>query len=209
MTGSPRLFGSVRHAAAYRSNRFDFGNYRRGLGITVASGATPIFSADDPPAPDLTLACPPALELGDTLSLEGTLVDETGKPIDRQEVTVTRNDEFSGATVVGTVTTTANNGSFDGLSDKPANRGNQDYEVTFAGDADHAAASAGCTTDVHGTNSTLDAVEPTSIAVGDDVQVTGTLETASGDPVSTPRSGPPTPSATPTPRWNRRPPTRT
>jgi 5-hydroxyisourate hydrolase-like protein (transthyretin family) len=155
-----------------------------GLGITVASGATPIFDSDEPPAPDLALDCPPTLELGDTGSLKGTLLDETGKPIGRQEVTVTRDDEFGGPTPVGTVTTTANDGTFADLSDLPVNRGNQDYVVTFAGDTHHAAASAECTTDVHGTNSTLDAVEPTSVAVGDDVQVTGTLETASGEPVA-------------------------
>jgi 5-hydroxyisourate hydrolase-like protein (transthyretin family) len=155
-----------------------------GLGITVASGATPIWKADDLPAPNLTLDCPETLELGDAGSLAGTLQDETGKSIGKHDVTVTRDDEFAGATIVGTVQTAANDGSFDGLSDTPVNRGIQDYEVTFAATDAYAEAKGQCTTDVHGTDTTLTAAGPTGVATGDRVEVTGQLETAAGDPVS-------------------------
>lgn len=155
-----------------------------GLGITVASGATPIWNANDLPAPYLTLDCPPDLELGDAGSLKGTLLDEAGKSIGKHAVTVTRNDEFAGATVVGTAETAANDGSFADLSDTPANRGNQTYEVTFDATDAWAESKAQCTTDVHGTDTTLSAAGPTGVVTGDEVEVTGQLETASGDPVS-------------------------
>jgi hypothetical protein len=154
-----------------------------GLGITVASGATPIFSADLP-SPGLTLECPQTLGLGATGSLSGALMEGESTPISQSDITITRSDEYGAVPVEVGVDRTTGQGKFGPLSDTPVNRGDQTYKASFAGNETYAATSAECTTDVNGTGTQLTAAAPSAVAVGDDVDVTGRLTTAAGDPVA-------------------------
>lgn len=155
-----------------------------GLGITVASGATPIWNADELPEPSLTLNCPPTLELGETGSLDGTLIGAENTPLGRADVTITRDDDFAEQPVDLGADQTRNDGVFDKVKDTPVNRGNQTYEVTFAGNDAYGQATATCNTAVHGTDTEIGAVAPSGVSVGEDVEVIGQLTTASGEPVS-------------------------
>lgn len=153
-----------------------------GLGMTVASGATPIWNADLP-NPSLVLSCPETLELGDAGALSGTLGDATS-PIGRADVTIVRADEFGLEPVEVGVDRTRNDGAFDGLSDTPVNRGSQTYEAVFAGNDSYAAASAECITAVHGIDSEIIVDDPAGVTIGENVAVSGQLMTAEGAPVA-------------------------
>ena len=155
-----------------------------GLGITVASGATPIWRSAELPAPNLTLACPETLELGETGSLSGTLLGDADAPIARHDVSFTRDDDFTDQSVELGSDQTRNDGVFDKVSDTPANRGNQTYEVTFDGNDAYAAATKTCNTDVNGTDTAITAPNPTGVSIGENVEIVGQLETAAGEPVA-------------------------
>jgi hypothetical protein len=153
------------------------------LSAAVASGATPIWNFDDLPAPNLTLTCPAELELGAGGDVSGSLTDaDTGDPIAHSTVQIARSDAFGDPVLLGDERT-ANDGSFGPLSDTPANRGDQTYEVIFGGDADYAPASATCTAPVHGTDASIVTDDVPTVAPGEDVSVVGQL-TADGDPVA-------------------------
>ena len=170
----------VRTAAAISTSVLTLG----GLGITVASGATPIWNAEESPASNLTLACPETLELGGTGSLSGTLTGDASEPIARHDVQITRTDDFGEQPVDLGADRTRNDGVFDKLTDTPVNRGNQIYAVRFGGNDTYAATSAECLTDVHGTDTEMSADQPSGVTIGEDVEVTGQLTTPAGEPVS-------------------------
>jgi hypothetical protein len=155
-----------------------------GLGITVASGATPIWNSAELPAASLTLACPETLALGETGSLSGTLLGDADAPIARRDVSITRDDDFTDQPVDLGSDQTRNDGVFDKVSDTPVNRGNQTYEATFAGNDTYAATSKTCNTDVNGTDTAITAPNPTGVTIGETVEITGQLETAAGEPVA-------------------------
>ena len=165
----------VRTAAAISISVLTLG----GLGITVASGATPLFEADLP-APGLTLDCPKNIALGDDASLTGALSGSADKPTGRQDVTITRTDEFGAPPVSVSTELTAAKGEFGPVTNTPANRGENTYQVAFGGNKDYAAASQTCDTKVQGTATTMTADDPDAVAVGDDLKITGELKTASG-----------------------------
>ena len=170
----------VRTAAVVSTSVITLG----GFGITVASGATPIWNAEELPAPSLTLACPETLTLGESGSLSGTLLGDADAPIARHDVRITRDDDFTEQPVELGVDRTRNDGVFDKLTDAPANRGNQTYEVTFYGNDAYAATSTTCNTDVNGTDTAITVTNPTGVTIGENVAVTGQLTTAAGEPVS-------------------------
>ncbi|MGH3475871.1 MAG: hypothetical protein ACRDQD_03435 [Nocardioidaceae bacterium] len=105
----------------------------------MASGATPLFVAD-PPTPGLTLDCPKDLALGEAGSVADVLSGSADKPIGRQDVTITRTDEFGALPVDVGAERTTSQGMFGPISNTPANRGKNTYQVSFAGDKDFAAA---------------------------------------------------------------------
>lgn len=154
-----------------------------GLGVTVASGATPIWNSAELPAASLTLACPETLALGETGSLSGTLLGDADAPIARHAVSITRDDDFTDQPVDLGSDQTRNDGVFDKVSDTPVNRGNQTYEATFAGNDTYAATSKACNTDVNGTDTAITAPNPSGVTIGETVEITGQLETAAGEPV--------------------------
>ena len=168
----------VRTAAAISTSVLTLG----GLGITVASGATPLFDAGLP-EPSLTLDCPTTLGLGDKGDLSGTLLGDADAPLHQVDVKVTRVDDFGGDPVDLGTARTGPDGAFDKVSDTPANRGNQTYQATVDATDTYAATSDECETDVDGTTTAISADDPTGVTIGEDVSVVGQLTTTTGDPI--------------------------
>jgi|GEM_PF-6667330 5-hydroxyisourate hydrolase-like protein (transthyretin family) len=168
----------VRTAAAISTSVLTLG----GLGITVASGATPLFDAG-PPEPSLTLDCPTTLGLGDKGDLSGTLLGDADAPLHQVDVKVTRVDDFGGDAVDLGTARTGPDGAFDKVSDTPANRGNQTYRATVDATDTYAATSDECETDVDGTTTAISADDPTGVTIGEDVSVVGQLTTTAGNPI--------------------------
>jgi hypothetical protein len=173
------LWEGSANAGAYRSCYFYLCTYPRGVRYYRASGATPLFEADLP-APGLTLDCPKNLALGEEASLTGALSGSADKPTGRQDVTITRTDEFGAPPVSVSAELTTAKGEFGPVTNTPANRGKNTYQVAFGGNKDYAAASQTCETKVQGTATTMTADDPDAVAVGDDLKITGELKTASG-----------------------------
>ena len=168
----------VRTAAAISASVLTLG----GLGITVASGATPLFDAGLP-EPSLTLDCPTTLALGDAGDLSGTLLGDADAPLHQVEVKVTRVDDFGGDPVDLGTAKTGPDGAFGKVSDTPANRGNQTYLASVDATDTYAATSDECETDVNGTTTAISADDPTGVTIGEDVSVVGQLKTTTGNPI--------------------------
>ena len=73
-------------------------------------------------------------------SVADVLSGSADKPIGRQDVTITRTDEFGALPVDVGAKRTTSQGMFGPISNTPANRGKNTYQVSFAGDKDFAAA---------------------------------------------------------------------
>ncbi|HEU0287936.1 MAG TPA: carboxypeptidase regulatory-like domain-containing protein [Nocardioidaceae bacterium] len=152
------------------------------MGITVASGATPLFDAGLP-EPSLTLDCPTTLALGDMGNLSGTLTGDADAPLHQVDVKVSRVDDFGGDPVDLGTAKTGPDGAFGKVSDTPANRGNQTYRASVDATDTYAATSDECETDVNGTTTAISADDPTGVTIGEDVSVVGQLTTTTGDPI--------------------------